>query len=262
VSAGRTYVVTGSASGIGAATSGRLRAAGARVVGVDVRDAEVIADLSTAAGRRVMLEGVEDASGGSIDAVIACAGIGSGAGDTDAAVIVRVNFFGAVATLDGLRPLLAAGNNPRAAVTGSIAALFAHNDALVDACLAGDERRALEVPGIDKQTAYFSSKRAITRWIRQMAPSPEWAGAGIPLNAVAPGLIETPLTRDWREDPKRRAEVLAMVPQPLAAGGVGTPEQVAEVLAWLTSPENSLVTGQVLYVDGGYEALHRGDDVF
>jgi len=81
--------VTGSASGIGAATSARLRSHGQHVIGVDVRDADVIADLSNADGRAEAIAGVT-ALTDSLDALVTCAGLGpipSRAGSA----IVKVN---------------------------------------------------------------------------------------------------------------------------------------------------------------------------
>lgn len=60
----RTYVVTGSASGIGRATAEKLRASGHTVIGVDIRDTDLIADLSTAEGRTTLVHEVEQRSGG------------------------------------------------------------------------------------------------------------------------------------------------------------------------------------------------------
>ncbi|MBV8982110.1 MAG: SDR family NAD(P)-dependent oxidoreductase, partial [Acidimicrobiia bacterium] len=88
----RTCVVTGAASGIGAATVQRLESDGWRVIGVDLSDAELCCDLTTADGRVHLVDGVAAISGARVDAVIANAGtIGRGAGD------VQVNYFGAVA---------------------------------------------------------------------------------------------------------------------------------------------------------------------
>ena len=104
----RTSVVTGAASGIGAAVVALLQARGDRVIGVDLAGVEVTADLATAAGRDVDGRAGGGLSGGRVDAVIANAGVLAG----DAGEIVRVNYFGAVATLTGLRPLLAQGDAP------------------------------------------------------------------------------------------------------------------------------------------------------
>ena len=71
----RTIVITGSAGGIGAATRARLEKEGHRVIGVDVRDAEVIADLSTPAGRAAMVDAVGAACDGMLDGLVAGAGI-------------------------------------------------------------------------------------------------------------------------------------------------------------------------------------------
>ena len=134
----RTIVVTGAASGIGAATTRTLRESGSRVITCDLHDADVIADLTTAAGRKALVDGVERISGGRIDAIIANAG--GGPPQTSLAL----NYFGAVATLEGLRPLLKASAAPRAVAVSSVASLRPADPALVEACLAMDEAGATE----------------------------------------------------------------------------------------------------------------------
>src|SRR5215831_7515125 len=108
----RTIAITGSASGIGAATRKRLERDGARVVGVDLRGAEVQADLATRDGRAAAIAAVGAAAGGALEGVVACAGLGPQ--HADKAAIVSVNYFGAIEMLDGLRPLLARGERPAA----------------------------------------------------------------------------------------------------------------------------------------------------
>lgn len=251
----RTYVVTGSASGIGRALTDRLAGEGHRVVGVDVADAVVVADLATQEGRRAMVEEVRAATGGVVDAVVANAGV-----QHDDELAVRVNYFGAVATLEGLRPLLAEGTDPRAVATCSVAVLGPLDEPLVDACLAGDEEAAVEAAASTGLLTYGSTKRALARWMRRVAATEAWAGAGIALNAVGPGVIETPMTRELLASAEGRELVDTAVPMPLS--GHGRPEDVAAAIAWLASPENRLACGQVLFVDGGADVVQRGDDVW
>ncbi len=254
----RTTVVTGAASGIGAATVAVLEARGDRVVGVDVRDAEVVADLSSPAGRDAMVEQVTALTHGRVDGVIANAGV---LGD-DSGAIVRVNYFGAVATLAGLRPLLASSDAPRAAVTTSTALLGNYDDDLVALCLAGAEADAIAAAegGVHPVRAYASTKRALARWLRLASVSAEWAGAGIALNALAPGVVRTAMTEELLADAATSDLLLAIVPMPL--GGVASPDAIAALLAFLTSAEFAAVTGQVVFADGGGECSQRGDDVW
>lgn len=251
----RTYVITGAGSGIGLATRRRLESNGARVIGVDIEGDDVVADLATAAGRASMVAQVTALADGVVDAVIACAGLGGSGGK-----VVQVNYFGAVATLEGLRPLLLRASKPRAVVVASIGITAAVDDAIVAACLAGDEDAAVAASSGQEALTYTSSKRALARWIRLHAPTADWAGSRIPLNAVGPGLVESPMTAGYLADPSIRSELERRMPQPL--GWPATADQIAPALDWLTSEENSLITGQCLFVDGGLDALRRGDDIW
>lgn len=251
----RTYLVTGAASGIGFATTGYLRERGNRVITLDLHDADVVADLATPAGRIAAIDGVEAAAGSSLDAVVACAGTAVMTGLT-----IRVNYFGTIALLDGLRPLLATAAAPRVVVISSVGIAFSTIDAAVDACLAGDEEAAVLAAETVPILAYPSSKRALSRWVRRMAATPEWAGAGIALNAIGPGTVETPMIQELLDDPAGIEMLDSGVPMPLS--GHAQPAQIAPVLAFLTSEENTLITGQMLFVDGGAESIIRGDDIW
>ncbi|GAA4891481.1 SDR family oxidoreductase [Streptomyces coeruleoprunus] len=256
----RTYLVTGAASGIGLATTRRLRSHGHTVIGADLRDADISADLATAEGRTELAERAAELSGGRLDAVVACAG----ALALDP-VTVRVNCFGAFATLENLRPLLAAGTRGRAVVVSSVAGVHATDPAIVEAVLLGDEAAAVAAAraAVDRgegHLVYSSSKQAVSRWVRRTAVGAEWAGAGIPLNAIAPGTVLTPMIRPLLDDPALRAVVDTSVPMPLH--GHAAADQVAPLVDWLTGPENTHVTGQIVYVDGGADAVLRGDAVW
>jgi NAD(P)-dependent dehydrogenase (short-subunit alcohol dehydrogenase family) len=249
----RTVCITGSAGGIGSATRALLEQESCRVVGVDVRDAEVIADLSTPAGRAAMVEDVTRACDGVLDGLVAGAGVMS----QDPAV-VSINYFGAVATLEGLRGLLARGTDPAAVAISSNSTTTTPGlpDALVAALLEGDEeaaRAATEAsPGV---FAYPASKLALARWVRRRAPSAEWIGAGIRLNAVAPGVIDTPMTKD---DLGFIFSIPDVFPVPVARPGL--PEEIAALLAFLLSPASTFFCGSVVFADGGTDAAVRADD--
>ena len=251
----RTYVVTGSASGIGRATCELLASEGHRVVDVDLRDASIEADLATPAGRAAMVEAVTAATGGTVDAVVANAGVSA-----PAELCVKVNYFGAVATLEGLHPLLARSSAPRAVVTASSSVLNGADQALLDACLAGDEDAALVAAEPVGLLAYQTTKRAIARWVRRTALTDGWAGAGIGLNAVGPGIVRTPMTEPLFGDAVMEELMDAAVPMPYQ--GYAEPAHVARVIAFLASGDTFRITGQVVFVDGGADVALRGDDVW
>ncbi len=254
---GRVCVVTGSASGIGAATVAWLRARGEQVIGCDLADAEVTGDLATAEGRAAMVAGVTALSGGRIDAIVANAGGGP------PRTMLSLNFFGAVATLEGLRPLLATSDAPRAVAVSSISSLGGGDPDLVAACLSLDEAaataataKALEDPAAGLNL-YGSAKAALNRWVRRVAGGADWAGAGIPLNVIAPGVFDTPAAAWILNDPTARAEMMARVPLPSVRPG--RPEDLAALIGWCAGTESNLMTGQVLYADGGLECAARGE---
>jgi NAD(P)-dependent dehydrogenase (short-subunit alcohol dehydrogenase family) len=248
----RTVCVTGSAGGIGIATRARLEKEGHRVIGVDVREAEVIADLATTAGRAQMVDDVMRACDGVLDGVVAGAGVmGSDP------MVAAVNFFGAVATLEGLRPALAAGTDASAVAisSNSITTTPGLPITLVDALLAGDEEPGLAAIARKPFFAYMASKLALARWVRRHAVQPEWIGAGIRLNAIAPGVIRTPMTEN-------DLDMIFSIPDvfPVPIQRPGRPEEIASVLAFLLSPEASFFCGSVIFADGGTDAAVRPDD--
>ena len=189
----RTIVVTGAASGIGKASAELLQERGDTVIGVDLKGTDVNVDLTTTEGRTALVEQVSSISGGKIDGILAIAGLAHPIPAT-----VGVNFFGMVATLDGLRPLLAGSDAPRAAGVASMASLNPVDDELVAAMTAGDEAAALaraEILAGDESTGYLiygSTKKAFAQWIRRSAPTDDWAAAMAEQTAAAPAPAPAP----------------------------------------------------------------------
>lgn len=256
----RTIVVTGAASGMGRATADVLAHAGHQVIGVDLRDAEVVADLSTLAGREAMVAQVNALAPDGVDSVIAVAGVAPPASPS---TMIAVNFFGAVATLELLRPLLLRSSAPCAVAVISTAALMGYDQGLVDACLARDEAGAVALA--DRMplmgNAYASSKHALAQWLRKAAVSPEWGGSGILLNGVAPGSVLTAMTEQFFATEEGREMMAKATPISLPGRYYGDPDEVAEVIAFLATPSGRYLVGQIIYVDGGTEAIFRPDAI-
>lgn len=259
----RTYVITGAASGIGRAAAELLTSQGHRVIGVDLRGSDIDLDLSDAEQRATVAERVQDVLSrdhATLDAVLAVAGVA-----LPTALTVRVNYFGAVATLESLQPLLTTSPAPRAVVVASFSTLQENDPELVDSMLDGDEvvaaARADQLAAAGRgHLIYASTKRAVAEWMRRQSVSDTWAGAGIPLNGVGPGVVLTPMTAPLLQTEGGRAQLVSGVPMPLH--GPAEPVVIARALAWLSSEENSHATGQLLFVDGGADVVVRGPRVF
>jgi NAD(P)-dependent dehydrogenase (short-subunit alcohol dehydrogenase family) len=258
----RTYIVTGSASGIGKATVKLLKKQGKFVIGVDLHGAEIVADLSTPEGRQEAARKAIKRTDGKIDAVIACAGLAHPIAKT-----VSVNYFGMTEFLNALAPTLAKAKKPRVALISSMASFMPNDVELVDAMARDDEAAAVaraqhlvDIGGGLEQLIYGSTKRAISRWVRREAAKEQWAGAGIPLNAVGPGIVKTPMVADMIASPEAREALASVVPMPLH--GYLEAEEVARLLVWLTSADNTHVCGQTIYIDGGSDVVLRGENIW
>ena len=256
-----TYAVTGSASGMGRAVVTKLTALGHTVITVDIEDADVVADLSTPAGRRAAAEAVLDRCSGSLDGAVLAAGLGPTPGAER--LITEVNYFGVVDLLTAWRPALATVDRAKVVVfsSNSTTTVPAVPGRAIDALLAGDADRALRAyrffGRLAPPMAYAASKIAVSRWVRRHAVTPEWAGAGIRLNALAPGAIMTPMLERQLATPAEARNVRRF---PVPIGGFGDAGQLADWVVFMLSDSADFLCGSVVFVDGGSDAYFRADE--
>lgn len=245
-----TVCVTGTASGIGLATKVLLESSGHRVIGVDRHDADIVGDLSVAADRTRIVDEILESCGGVLDGFVPCAGLSTPMPDE---LIVRVNFYGTMALVEGVRPALARGTNSALVMISSNSTTMTPGLRLDDAMvyLDQDEESAVgHFRSAGSFTAYPAGKLAIAFWVRQNSAA--WMADGIRVNAVAPGITDTAMVRPLLDIPEVKAS-LDRVRIPL--GRWGRPEEIASVIAFLLSTQSSYIVGQVLFVDGGTDAL-------
>ncbi len=251
------YAMTGGATGIGAALRQQLEQQGDEVISVDIQDGDIIADLSTVAGREAAVAGIRERAGDGLDGFIPCAGVPPVA--RPRSLLPAVNYFGVVATIEGVRDLVALRRGTVLLVASNSAPMTPLEDPFVSACLDGDEAAAVAaLEGRDGQTGYGGSKRALAAWMRRNVVA--YAKSGVRLNAVAPGITQTPLSDQVMAD-EQLGPAIKQFGEMVPWGGTAQPEQIANVMRFLLSPSSDFVCGSVVFVDGGSDAMLRPDAI-
>jgi NAD(P)-dependent dehydrogenase (short-subunit alcohol dehydrogenase family) len=249
------YAMTGGATGIGSALRQQLTERGHQIISVDIKKGDIIADLSSTEGRADAVKGITARAPDGLDGFIACAGLPPVA--KPLSLIAKVNYFAVVATVEGLRDLVAKRRGTVLIVASNSAPMISADDPYVAACLAGDEAVACaEVERRDGQTAYSGSKHAIAIWMRRKVV--EYARAGVRMNAIAPGITRTPLTDQLFADAEF-GEVMREFEKSVPWGGCAQPEQIANVMRFMLTEEANFVCGSIFFVDGGSDAMLRND---
>jgi NAD(P)-dependent dehydrogenase (short-subunit alcohol dehydrogenase family) len=242
----RNIVITGSASGIGLACKEKFESLGDRVIGIDIRDADIIADLATPEGRQHAINEALSMTGSAIDGLILSAGVSGMQHPGD--FTVSLNYFGSVDLFDGLRPAMEGRPNPCA--IGLVS-----DDPMVLALLEGDEGKCREmILELDRGAGYRYAKHALARAIRHRAL--EWGPLGVRINSIVPGMTQTPMVEALGEDPEV-GPMLDLLPIPL--GRRGTAAEMAGVVAFMLSEDAAYIHGMMMWVDGGTDAAIRPD---
>ena len=236
---GRTVLVTGGSSGIGAATALAFKKAGAEVLATGATETEVAAAQaqSTNAGIGFVQLDVRDGQavlklvGGmpKIDVVVNCAGMIRRDQEHEPetfASVIDVNLNGGMRVTSAAREKLKATKGSVVFI-GSVMSYF----------------------GGPKQPAYSSSKGAVKNLTMSLAAA--YAPDGIRVNAVAPGWVITELSRGARENPERNAQIMSRVP----VGRWAEPAEIADPILFLASDAARYVTGTMMTVDGGYTSV-------
>ena len=237
-------VLIAGAGGIGTACATRFLEAGAEVLVVD-RDAGRLADLSVdpafggrggrtltadltehGAGARVVSEAIETLGG--LDVLLHCVGVNDRRPILDFTEdewqhIIDVNLTTLFGLAQAAGRFMVGQGHGRIIALSSVSGLLAH----------------------EHHGPYAASKGGINQLMRVMAR--EWASDGVTVNAVAPGYVETPLTSGHLAEGSNRAKLESQVP----AGRLGTPEEIAGPVLFLSSRHAGFITGHVLYIDGG-----------
>ncbi len=251
-SSGRRVVVTGAASGIGAAAASKLCASGAEVIAVDRVASDdqslaqmVIGDLSTHAG----VLAVADQIDGPIDALINNAGV---AGTQPWRTVLSINALAPRDLTRALTPKFAP--SPAVVTTASQAGFMWQRDfAKLNSFLAIDDwEAALDslagTPDLDT-TCYNLSKAAAIILSGNLAV--DGKHIGLRSNTVSPGTVGTPLLADFTATMGQDAIDGAAT----WAGRHAKPEEIADALIFLSSPESSWISGADIPVDGGFSSL-------
>lgn len=251
----KTYAVTGSASGIGAETVRYLKAAGARVIGLDIRPSEAADDFVE----------IDLSSKKSIGEAIAAlpaklnglANVAGVAPSVPASQVIKVNLVGTMKFTNGLLPKLADGSG--IVNLSSIAAFhwrqsveqirealgltFSKVDAFVE------KHKIDEQPG----RSYFVTKEALLAWTLRQRRA--WVDRRIRMNCISPAAVSTPLLDAFASIMGERTQKDADVVE-----RSGTPADIAPVVAFLLSDDSAWIRGANIPVDGGVAAHYLAEE--
>ncbi|GAC00976.1 putative alcohol dehydrogenase [Gordonia namibiensis NBRC 108229] len=241
---GKGAVVTGAASGIGAAVTALLLDAGIRTLALDLREPEQVSGPRArlhvpcavdVRDRRGVQDVIDEHAGDGLSYVVNCAGIiettgFGGVGQDQWSRALDVNLAGAYNVIDAATTHLA---DSGAGAIVNISSIESH--------------RVVALTDPDPTPQYAASKAGLSMLTRTAARA--LAGRGIRVNSIAPGFIATPMAAAHGDTTQLPGRLASRVP----AGRFGTPDEIASAAAFLLSDQSAYTTGSELLVDGGFE---------
>jgi len=239
----RPVLVCGT-GGIGAACALAFAGAGARVVAVDIDESSTLALESAALQRGCPVK--------TVVADLASPDTARDAVDQAQAMLGGIDVFVHAVGTNDRRPVLAVDDEQwQRTLDVNLSSAFWTGQAVGRGMCQAAGGRMVFVSSVSGWLAhpdhapYAASKGGLNQLLRVMAR--EWASSGVGVNAVAPGYMETELTRAYLEKPGVRDNLTSLVP----AGRLGVVDDVVGTVLYLASDLATFVTGQIIYIDGG-----------
>lgn len=259
------YAITGASSGIGAKTKELLLQRGHQVINIDLKGGDICVNLATEEGRKEAVDTLHQMQPDGLDGMICNAGVSGACGNLP--LIISLNYFGTVATAKGVYDLLEKKHGSCVVTVSNTISQGAGRMDIVDLLNnIGDEKRVLNlVSQMDASSLsvgnslYVSTKYALARWVRRISSS--WAANGVRVNAVAPGNVQTAMTANMNTSAKMALSALP-IPTKYGQECLMEPDEIAEVMVFLASDAARGVNGNIMFVDGGTDALLNSEKVY
>lgn len=259
------YAITGGSSGIGAKTVELLKEAGHQVINIDLKGGDIQVNLATPEGRQEAIDKLHEMCPDGLDCMICNAGVSGACGNL--ALIVSLNYFGTVILAQGVYDLLKKKGGNCVVTASNVISQGAGKKDIADLLNnIGDEQRIVNLVNTMDATnlsvgnsMYASTKYALARWVRRTAAT--WAANGVRINAVAPGNVNTAMTATLSTTAKMAIDALP-IPTKFGQETLMDPSEIASVIVFLSSPAANGVCGNVMFVDGGTDALLNTEKVY
>lgn len=259
------FAITGGSGGIGSRTVAKLKEQGHQVINIDLKDGDISVNMASEEGRQEAIRLLHEMCPDGLDGLICNAGVNGSIGNMS--LIISLNYFGTVNLAKGCADLLqkkkgcllVTSSNTISQGAGRMDIANLLND-------VGDEKMICNIVSNLPQdnfsvgnSIYVATKYALARWVRRISSS--WAARGVRVNAVAPGNVATPMTMKLEGGAKAALNALP-IPCRYGQEALMEPDEIANVMVFLCSEKASGVNGNIMFVDGGTDALLNSEKVY